>query len=72
MLTVTVRVAPVPVTPVTEAPVMPPPAAGKKSLFDVPVTDSEKVTVNCTLAALVAAPVTRTTEETVGAVLSMV
>ena len=43
-----------------------------KSLASTPVTGSLKLTVNCTLAALVVAAPTRAIDVTVGAVLSIV
>jgi len=71
VFTLTVRWEPVPVTPVTDAPVTPV-VVSAKSLVDVPVTASEKLTRKLTLARLVSAPLTRVMFETTGGVLSMV
>ena len=71
VLVVTVYEAPVPVTLVKDAPVMPV-GASAKSAVSTPVTLSLKVTVHCTLAALVGVLPTRLIELTVGAVLSIV
>ena len=67
-LTVTVHVAPLPETPVIDAPAMAPVVVSAKSAASTPVTASENVTVNCCeeLGATVAAP-TRLTESTTGA-----
>ncbi len=46
---VTVRVAPVPVTDVMDAPVRPPPLTRVKFAFVTPTTFSENVTRNATL-----------------------
>jgi hypothetical protein len=68
--TVTVRVAPVPVTDVIDAPDAPAPASAK-SVESTPVTLSLKVTVHWTLAAFVGVVPARLIVETVGAVVSM-
>jgi hypothetical protein len=66
VFTVTVRVVPLPVTPITEVPDMP--VVMLKSAESTPVTDSLKVTVKFTLAAFVGFPsaAERTMEVTVG------
>ena len=71
VLTVTVRVAPLPETPVTDAPVTPV-VVSTKSAFDTPLTASENVTVKWTVAVRFGLLLARTIEETVGAVLSIV
>src|SRR5947207_14656457 len=71
VLTVTVRVEPLPPTPVTEAPVTPV-VVSTKSPFDTPLTASENVTVKLTLAALDGFASARVIETTVGGVLSIV
>ncbi len=70
-MAVTVRVAPLPVTDVI-APVSPPVPTSVKLPLVTPVTASEKVTRNCTLAALVGSGFTRLMLRTVGAILSTV
>ena len=66
--TLTVRVAPLPDTSVTYAPVTVPSIA--KSPASTPVTVSLKVTVNATTSSAVGLSSARTIELTVGAVLS--
>src|SRR4051794_19486694 len=61
--------APVPVTLVIAGPVKPL-FASAKSVVSTPVTDSEKVTVQLTLAAFVGEPAVRLIEETAGGVES--
>jgi hypothetical protein len=69
--TVTVRVAPVPVTDVIDAPVRPPPLTRVKLPFVTPITGSENVTRNETLAAVVGVGSTRSMLVIVGGVFSM-
>ncbi|MBV6465970.1 MAG: hypothetical protein PGMFKBFP_01267 [Anaerolineales bacterium] len=71
VLTVTVYVAPEPLTLAMDAPVTPL-VVKSKSPTSTPVTASEKVTVKFTLAALVGLASARKMEVTVGAVLSIV
>ncbi len=71
VLTVTVRVAPDPLTVVMDAPVIPV-GVRLKSAASTPVTISENVTVKLTLARLVGLGLTRTLETTLGEVLSIV
>ncbi|MCZ7607641.1 MAG: hypothetical protein M5U25_16560 [Planctomycetota bacterium] len=72
VFTVTVRVVPVPETPVTDAPEMEPVVVSEKSPVATPETSSLKVTVNPALDALEGLVPVRTILVTVGAVLSMV
>ena len=65
VLTVTVYVAPEPITVATEAPFRVPIVIVKSVAF-TPVTASEKVTVKSTLAALLGLELARTMEETEG------
>ena len=71
LFTVTVQVAPVPVTPLIEAPLTPV-GTSAKSEAPTPVTGSEKVTVQSTDGAPVGDVLARLIETTVGASLSIV
>ena len=66
VFTVTVRVVPVPVTPITEGPDIVPLDVMLKSAESTPVTDSLKMTVKVTLAAFVGLVPDRLLEITVG------
>ena len=73
LLTVTVRVAPLPLTPVTAAPErLPLGTVRAKSSLSTPVTGLEKVTVKLRLAAALGLAEARVMEETWGGVRSMV
>ena len=71
VVTVTVRVAPVPATEVIEAPVRPLPLARVKLALVTPTTLSENVTSHETLAAEVGVGSTRLMLTIAGGVLSM-
>jgi len=69
-LTVTLRVAPEPLTLVMDVPVMPV-VTSAKSLVFTPVTSSEKATMNIMLVRLVGLVLARIIEETTGTLTDM-
>src|SRR5262245_59840890 len=69
--TVTVRVAPEPDTPETEAPAIPPPVVSAKSVESTPLTDSLNVTVKVNDEAFAGFAAARVIDETVGGVVSL-